>query len=196
MKTATEIITQLQKTLLDEFKLDSFVKGSYGYGAPRELSDIDIQIYPLSPVDFKLENLVERYGATVSAIDYTDSLGRNYISSMLDFTVEGIAISLIYDNSKEIFDQNRAIVETISKLEPKERYILRAISGGLKYDSPEAYQLFLRIWKRLSPVLDKELVESIESGNEIDASRCARIRKVCNLVYANEVGVECKLSIL
>lgn len=186
------IIKEITSILSKNFGCKSFVKGSYGYGIPHDNSDIDIQISG----KVNVEEISRFFDADLSTVVFKDSSGESYNSTTINFRYKGYDISLVFDDHPKVFPLVQEVTQRTKSLPVGQRYIIRLISGGLKYDSKDAYKVFLDIFKKLSAVLDPKLVEDIKAGKMIDRKKARIIAKISQIIYINEVGCGYEVKLL
>ncbi len=180
----SETATEITKELADKFNIDSVVKGSVAYGIPHENSDIDIQLVPLSSSQ---QDLLQKYfSGTFDQVEINDPVGQKYTSKMISFQRNGFKIDLIWDSYLSDLDYIKKIISYIAKLPLEEKYIIRAVGGGLKYVHAEAVQRLLEVYKTIEPILSRDLTNTIRSGGMMSEPDAALLRKVVFILYDNQ----------
>ena len=181
-----ELATLIQQELFEVFTVRSLIKGSTGYGAADEHSDIDIQLNLQSPKTF--EDIKRHFGGASEVLEFTNSRGMMFKAYSVEFDKDGKEISFFYEDYPGSYEEVQMIIKEISELPSPDRYILRLVSGGYKYDKPEAYKLILQIFHKLEKVLSPELVTDICAGKRISKDQASILSRAVQVIYINDVG--------
>lgn len=187
------IIDNLLKEFADR-KIKTYLKGSYGYGAPHPNSDLDIQI-DVENVAI-LENLASYFNAELKRSFLKNAIGNAYLSYSLSFTYQGVDVDVIYEDDYNSLEKVENIIHDISELPTKDKYILRLVGGALKYDRPDAYKKLLLIFAKYKQTLDKDVLKKIEKGYLLECELAQIIRSTVQILYVNEVGSNYRIHFL
>lgn len=177
------IINDLLKEL-EKRKIKTYIKGSYGYNAPHANSDLDIQIDIDNVIDLK--NLALDFNADVKIVEMKTTQGNPYLSYSISFIYQGIDVDVIYEDDSHSFEKVKSIIENISKLPSKDKYILRLVGGALKYADNDSYKNLLLIFERYKQTLDKKILKKIEKGQLLEHDLAKTIRSIVQILYINE----------
>lgn len=189
MNKPTELAKEIQMILKFEFRIDSLIKGSCGYGIPSEVSDIDIQL-KLDNKDTFVKLKQYFHAQEVDPVKIIDNDGNLFTSYMLVLKKNGVDISLLYDDNPNIYKLVEDTLKTITGLPLEQRYILRLIGGSYKYLGKDAYKTLLEIFNKIEPVLDHALIKKIKNGEMIEQDKAQTIRKMAQALFVNETNCQ------
>lgn len=177
-----KIFHSICNQVLDKYKVITLLKGSCTYGIPHSKSDIDIEINCTSYDQFK--TIVKEFGGEIiSPIIFHDSDGDSYKSTIGSFVIDDVEVNLIYDEHPKVFEMVRLITEHLNSLSLKQKYIIRLVSSGWKYDTPDSVDIFLNIYEEIKHKFDAEKIEGTENGQLIDSNDADYIKKSIQRLY-------------
>lgn len=185
-KSARNHYDELSTEIMDEFGVKMLLKGSYGYGIPSDESDYDIQVDAGSYDVF--EKIVKRYKAKTSSIMFRDSTGDKYRSTIASFKRNGKEINLVFDEHPKVWKLVQEVTGKIKALKEKEKYAIRLVSEGLKYDRLDSVDIFLRLYKNYKDRFDPRLIRDVEEGKILNSKVAQQFRTIFQLLYHLEVG--------
>ena len=182
----------LSREILTAFDIRTFLKGSYGYGAPSKESDYDIQVDAGDYETFL--KIANNYKAKLNSIMFRDSTGDKYRSTIASFKKDGMEINLVFDEHPKVWNLVQDVTKKIKSLKKQEKYVIRLVSEGLKYDRTDAVEILLRIYRNNKGRFDPELVKRLEHGEMLEKEEARKVRNIIQLCYLREVGSTYKLG--